>query len=280
MRTWLSLIVIAFSVVALGSGYLSGRSSVAPTQTVAAPPPVPVDAHNDAQVQFARSLHGAHSFAASEDAPVAASEEAVVSNNPASGRLGDDATVAIVIENAGPSLKLETGFLNLPVPLTFAIDPAADEALEVAAAAFDRGKTVYILLAMSPSQTQAKLQKQVAKFRAAFPPMTGIAVHFDDEYQEREASALALALRSQHLRLLDLTGVDAAAQRALRTGGISNRRRDVTIDNRDEPAYVRFMLAQAVQVARGHGTAVIVALRSPGRLMRLTRLSRTVSGTA
>ncbi|MBC5815257.1 MAG: hypothetical protein GIW97_01840, partial [Candidatus Eremiobacteraeota bacterium] len=116
MRTWLSLIVIAFSLVALGSGYLSGRSSVTPAQTVAAPPPVPVDAHNDAQVQFARSLHGAHSFAASEDAPVAASEEAVVSNSPLSGRLGDDATVA--------------------------------------AAAFDRGKTVYILLAMSPSQTQ------------------------------------------------------------------------------------------------------------------------------
>jgi len=108
MRTWLSLIVIAFSVVALGSGYLSGRSSVAPAQTGAASPPVPIDAHMVAQVGFARSLHGAHSFAASEDVQIAASEDAVVSNNPASGCLSDDASVAIVIENAGPSLQLET----------------------------------------------------------------------------------------------------------------------------------------------------------------------------
>ncbi|MFN2528204.1 MAG: divergent polysaccharide deacetylase family protein [Candidatus Baltobacteraceae bacterium] len=272
MRTWLSLIVITFSLAALGSGYLTGRSSVAPAQTVAAQAPVAIDARIAAQVQFARSLHGAHSFVASEDAPVVASEDAVVSNNPANGRLGDDARVAIVIENAGRSLKLEAGFLNLPIPLTFAIDPAADEASEVAAAAFDRGKSVYLLLAVAPSETQGNLQKELAALRSKFPSMSGVAVHFDDEYQEREAAALALALRGPHLRVLDLTGVDGAAQRALRTGGILSRRRDVTIDNHDDPAYVRFMLAQAVQVARGRGTAVIVAHPYPGSLGALGTL--------
>jgi polysaccharide deacetylase 2 family uncharacterized protein YibQ len=271
MRTWLSVAVIVFSLAALVGGYIGGRSSVTAQTTPSLPSPV--DARSvSAPLQFARSLHGMHSFAAADEAPPPSDEEAVVSNDPGTGTLGDNATVAIVIENAGPSLKLESGFLNMPVPMTFAVDPAADEASEVAAAAFDRGKTVYILLEMSPSQTKALLQKRIAHFRSVFPAMSGVAVHFDQEYEEREATVLAQALRDEHLHVLDLTGLEPAAERVLHTGGIVSRRRDVTIDNRDEAAYVGFMLAQAVQVARGRGTAVIVAHPYPGSLDALSTL--------
>ena len=272
MRTWLSLAVIAFSVVALAGGYLSGRSSVTPTQTASPPLPMAIDAQVAAQVRFARSLHGAHSLAASEDVPPIAGEDAVVSNAPGTGRLSDNATVAIVIEGAGPSLKLEDGFLNLPVPMTLVMDPAADEASEVAAAAFARGKGVYVALPLAPLQTSRSLQMLIAKYLKTFPSMSGVAVHFDDGYEDREAAVLALALRDEHLRLLDLTGTGSAAQRELRTAGIEGRRRDVTIDNRDDPAYVNFMLAQAIQVARGRGTAVIVAHPYPGSLVALSAL--------
>lgn len=272
MRTWLSLVVIAFSLAALAGGYFSGRSSVTAAQVIPALP-VPIDEHGlSAPLQFARSLHGMHSLSAADETPPPSDEQAVVSNDPGTGRLGDNATVAIVIENAGPSLKLESGFLNMPVPVTFAIDPAADEASEVAAAAFDRSKPVYILLTMSPAQTTAMLKKKIAKFVSAFPSMSGIAVRFDDQYEKREATVVAQALRDGHLHLLDLTGLEPAAERVLRTGGIMCRRRDVTIDNRDEAAYVGFMLAQAVQVARGRGTAVIVAHPYPGSLDALETL--------
>ena len=272
MRTWLSLLVIVFSVLALGAGYISGRSSMAPARSLLHPLVPMADVPMPAPAVFARSLHGAHSFNEADAATLESADAAVVANTPGTGTLADDASVALVIEDAGPSLKLEAGFLNFSVPLTLAIDPAADEAVAVAAAAYERGKTVYVELLLSAGVDGDALKIRIDKLRRAIPSMSGVAVRFSDENQVHQAAVLGQVLRSENLRVLDLTGIDRDAQRKLTSAGISNRRRDITIDNREESGYVRFMLAQAIQVARGRGMAVIVAHPNPESYAALSSL--------
>ncbi|MDP9017223.1 MAG: hypothetical protein M3N19_02745, partial [Candidatus Eremiobacteraeota bacterium] len=179
MRVTLSLIVIVFSTVVLAAGYLSGRSSVTPSRISNAHLAAPVEARMPAPVAFARTLHGAHSFT-TDDLQPGIDEQAVVSNQASAGRgrLSETATIALVIMNAGRSLKLESGFIDLPVPVTILIDPQADEAKEVAAAAHAEGKIVYAELAIAPGEDLKRLKAAIESVRAALPSIAGLAVHF------------------------------------------------------------------------------------------------------
>lgn len=267
MRTWISLLVIGFSIVALGSGYLSGSTSMAPASTLRRLSPAsPADFRTPAPPPLARSLHGAHSFDAGAGALPAFDEDAVLAGSPRSGNLADDAAVALVIEHAGRSLQIESGFLELPVPVTVAIDPKADDAKAVAAYAAERGKTVYAEVNLTGAADAGSLRKRIADLRAALPALSGLAVRFREEDQPHQAAVLAQALRTENLSVLDITGVGNAARHRLRAAHIRSRRRDVTIDERDDPPYVAFMLAQAVGIARERGTAVIVTHPYPGSL--------------
>ena len=268
MRTTLSLIVILFSLGAIAGGYWSGRSSVAPAPA-ALPPPQNVAM--PAPAVFERTLHGAHSFDPADDAP-RVTEDAVVANDPASGSLSDAANITLVIGGTGRSLKLEQPFLDLPVPLAVIVDPQADDAQAVAAAAFERGKTVYVRLPESAQESGASLRKAVDEDRRNFPGLSGIAVHFGAVDANQQARSLAAVLRGGGLAVLDETGAGPLARAVLSKAGIHVRRRDVTIDNRDEGAYVKFMLAQAVQVARGRGSAVVVAHPYPQSFAALSAL--------
>ena len=269
MRTTLSLIVILFSLGAIGAGYWSGRSSMPPPPAAALPPPENVAM--PAPGAFERTLHGAHSLDPNDDTP-RVTEDAVVANDPATGSLSDAANITLVIAGTGRSLKLEQPFLDLPVPLAVIVDPQADDAQAVAAAAFERGKTVYVRLPESAQDNGAELRKAVDDDRRTFAGLSGIAVHFDAPDANGQARALAAVLRGTGLAVLDETGAGPLARAVLSKAGLHVRRRDVTIDNRDEGAYVKFMLAQAVQVARGRGSAVIVAHPYPESLAALSAL--------
>lgn len=269
MRTTLSLIVILFSLGAIAAGYWSGRSSVVPPPAAALPPPQNVAM--PAPGAFERSLHGAHSLDPNDDAP-RVREDAVVANDPSTGTLSDTANITLVIGGTGRSLKLEQPFLDLPVPLAVVVDPQADDAQAVAAAAFERGKTVYIRLPESALDSGAALRKALDDDRRAFPGLSGIAVHFDAVDADVQARALAATLHGTGLAVLDQTGAGPLARAVLSKAGVHVRRRDVTIDNREEGAYVKFMLAQAVQVARGRGSAVVVAHPYPQTLAVLSAL--------
>lgn len=271
MRTTLSLIAIVFSIVAIGAGYWSGRSTVAPPHAAFALP-VPQNVAMPAPAPFARTLHGPHSLDLTEGTSVIGGENAVVANDPAAGSLSEDANIALIIAGTGRSLKIESPFLDLPVPLTVIVDPEADDAQAVAAAAFDRGKTVYIRLPLSAQTGAPALRSALDRYHRVFPAFSGIAVRFDPEDATEEARLLAGALRGSSIGVLDLSGAGPRARGLLLRAHVHVRRRDVTIDNRDDAGYVRFMLAQAVQVARGRGGAVVVAHPYPQSFVALSRL--------
>lgn len=271
MRTTLSIIVIVLSLATIGAGYFNGRSSVLParsavvlpaSQNVAMPAPAP----------FARSLHGAHSLDLSDELPRSPEEDAVVANDPSTASLSESANIALIIAGAGRSLKLESPFLDLPVPLTVVVDPDADDAQAVAAAAFDRGKTVYVRLPEAAQASAPAMKSALDRYHRRFPAFSGIAVSFDPQDAEAQARLLARTLRGTSLAVLDLTGAGPRARGVLSKANVSVRRRDVTIDKRDDAAYVRFMLAQAVQVARGRGGAVVVAHPYPQSFAAVSRL--------
>lgn len=272
MRTTVSLIVIVFSIVAIGAGYLSGRSTAVPSRAVAIAA-APQSVAMPAPAAFERSLRGAHSLDAA-DAPLPAIEEedAVVANDPATGSLSDNAQVSLVLAGAGRSLKLEAGFLDLPVPLAVIVDPDADDVQAVGAAVFERGKSLYMRVPSNALRTVAVLGAALDGYRKAFPSLSGVAVHFDPDEAAAQARVVAAALRGRALGVLDLSGAGPTARAVLTNAGIHVRRRDVTIDNRDEGPYVKFMLAQAVQVARGRGNAVIVAHPNPESLAAVSAL--------
>lgn len=243
---------------------------MAPAREISAPRIV--DLRAPVAVTFARSLRGAHSFVSGDDAASGPEEDAVVTSAQATGTLRDDASIALVVEHAGRSLKLEAGFLSLPVPLTVAIDPNDDDSVGVATAAHDNGKNIYAEFAMSKLLSSAQIRRAVARLRAQVPFMSGIAVQFGDDGQAAQLAALVPVLRDEHLKLLDLSGLDGPAQRAAATAEIGVRRRDLTVDNRDEPAYVNFMLDQAVALARGRGSVVVVLHPHPQSLRALAGL--------
>lgn len=245
MRHAFWLVVIAFSLTALSGGFLSGRAAVPhfPSATSAPSPSGTV------AIDPMGGVAQTDELAADEFAE----DEAVALDGPG-GTARDDATLAIVLIDAGHSQALESPFLSLNVPVTVVIDPDSPAAPAVAKAAIARGDSVYAQ-AHDPLSDAA-----VKRLHSRFPHIAGVAVRMRDSGLERDT---ARALRGAHLALLDEYGENDAARKMAAVNGVRYAARSITIDDHAEGTYVAYMLRQAVHLARGR-TAVVMARPFPG----------------
>ena len=275
MRTWLSVVVIGFSLLALGAGYLNGSGTAAPARNVQSHTLPEVSDRIVEPVDFPRSLHGAHSFDAGEASSDALDGDPVLSDAHASSDLSREAPLTLVLAHAGESLQLESGFIELPVPMTVCVNPSGASARDVADLARQNGKTVYAELLPPPGgYTEKNVREAVASAHSTLGAFSGIAARFSDDERDDgiEFAAFARGLRGQPHAVFFIDGENETLREAARKFGFTERGRDIAIDRREEPAYVDFMLTQAVGIARARGYAAMMARPHPESLAALQRL--------
>jgi len=247
------LIVIAFAVSALSGGYLSGRAAVprfpaaAPSFT---PPPL-------AGVQISGAAVQTDELAGDDFA-----RDAAVAAESAGGDVSQDAKIAVAIVDAGHSPVLESPFLSLGVPVTLVIDPSAPAARKMLHLAVESGQHAYV-------QAQLPLTSaQIESLHAAFPGASGLAARLDGGAADKGALA---RLRALDWGVLDEYGEEPATARTFAGGRVRFTARSITIDDHVQPAYVAYMLKQAVHIARGR-TAVVLGRPFPGTLRAFREL--------
>jgi polysaccharide deacetylase 2 family uncharacterized protein YibQ len=250
---WLWLLVICFALGAIAGGVLSG-ATIAPLR----PSPLSI-----VDVPAANALPDGD-----ETAEDAFSDDDVDTVPQIDSRIDGEAHIAFVLVSAGHSLALESPFLQLSFPLTVVIDPHASEAHDIAALAQSQDKAVYVQLTDDDAsgETLRAIQK-------AFPDIRGIAGRFARGSALRaNAAALAKAAARAHLGVFDEVADDAQMRKTFAYAGASYAGRSFTVDNHLAPAYVGFMLDQAVRVARA-GRVVVMARPLPATLAAARRLA-------
>jgi len=250
---WVWLLVICFALGAIAGGVVSGAK-------MATPPASPLSI---VDIPAANALHEGD-----ETAEDAFSDDDVDTVPQIDSRIDGEAHIALVLVSAGHSLALESPFLQLPFPLTVVIDPHAVEAHDVAALAESQDKPVYVQLSDDDATGET-----LGAIRKAFPGIRGIAGRFVRGSALRaNAAVLAKAAARAHFGVFDEVADDAQMRRTFARAGVSYAGRSFTVDNHLAPAYVGFMLDQAVRIARAR-RVVVMARPLPATLAAARRLA-------
>lgn len=249
-----SFVIIVFALCALVGGYFSGSAAV-PRISLQFPSPNPVSSTAPIDVRPIRGLDVPQTDETAIDD--FASDPAVVSG-AAGGDIQQDAHLAVVLVTCGHSLALESPFLSLDIPLTLVIDPDAPAAHAIAEAAAAAGKRVFVQV-----HTPVTREATIA-LRAGFAHVAGVAARLQD-VPPRD---VLRSLREQQLAVFDEFGDVSTVRKAMHAAGIAYVPRTITVDDHLQPAYVQFMIEQAVDLGRG-ARAVIMARPLPGTLRAL-----------
>jgi len=242
--------ILSGSVVAIGAGFLGGRSVgqralTPPRPRGAAPAPAAI-----APRDLVRALRGAGSFDPGSDDPdpygdadlaVAARPNGWAPRDPDAMR----PRIALVVVDADRDATALQPFLAAQIPLAVLVAP--DDANDTLRLVGEAGKTALVACAHADPASVASLRRAGA---------AGIACSTDN---------LARA------RLDDLESDDDALYRAARAAHRPVLTRDVVVDARDEPAYVDFLFDQGLAIARRTGVATIALHARASSLRALER---------
>jgi uncharacterized protein len=205
---------------------------------------------------------------------------------PAPGR----PRVAIVIDDLGDSGDQVRPFLDVALPLSFAVLPTAADAPGVARGLSQLGRDVLAHVPMEPDEAEAmarggfltvsmSAEAIAAGTRAALdrvPGAVGANNHMGSRFT-RSANALAPfleVLKARGLFFLDSrTTPDTVAEEAAAARGVPALRRAVFLDNDPSPAAVEAQLAGLQAVAKVRGCAVAIGHGLPATAAALARFA-------
>lgn len=172
--------------------------------------------------------------------------------------------LTIVLEGVGaPDAPIGDIFL-LPGPLTLVIDPAAEDAADLAADARDAGFEAMFAVTSNTSSAAALFEGD--------PPLIGAATLGGDLTESPQLTALAAALAERGMGLLDLTAAGGgAAYRMARSSSLPAAPLGRRFDEVKNSAAVYQALERAAFDARRAGAFVVVARPDPAVLTGLRR---------
>jgi len=158
----------------------------------------------------------------------------------------------VVVGLCGYSIAAESGFLRTNLPLAFDLDPNAPEAASFAHLVRDAHQVLLVHLDAPLNHAQlAAVRKRIGAFDGVASRVAGV-----DH-----------ALRGTKLLFFDENGERDRAQPMY---GVGIVQRDVTVDNRSDPGYVRFMLGVAAGRSRRFGATVVLMRPTPNSLFALS----------
>lgn len=185
--------------------------------------------------------------------------------------------VAIIIDDFGYSLNPNVkGFIELDYPLTLAILPKLSHSMDIALLAEMAEKEVILHLPMEPyGYPQAgknpgegaifcnlppeKIRERVRENLKDLPQAVGLNIHMGSRASE-ETGVMSIVLdevKKDGLYFVDsLTTKNSVGLKLAKEKGIRAARRDIFLDNKDDPAYINSQLDKLIREAKKEGSAI------------------------
>jgi hypothetical protein len=204
------------------------------------------------------------------------------------------AALAIVIDDMGQSVREGMFLADLNVPVTFSILPYNPRAGEVADLAHRRGLEVLIHLPMEPrgypetadpgpgalftSMNSQTIRTLVTRALKRVPHASGANNHMGSRFTESGPGmdAVLAELAGHHLFFLDsVTTPHSRGKRASQRAHVPYIRRNIFLDNVQDPQAIIFQLKKAETLARRNGAAVAIGHPYPETLQALRQWSRS-----
>jgi len=185
-----------------------------------------------------------------------------------------EARLAVVIDDVGYNLKELESFLQLPLPLAFAVLPRLEHSREAARLIREAGKTLLLHCPMEPmngedpgpgtlftAQSPQEMEKVLEEDLAEVPGAVGVNNHMGSRLTaDRSAMRTVLSvLKRKGLFFLDSrTTPDSVAMEIARELGVTAFSRDAFLDNERSRQYIEQAFANGLALARQQGGAVLI----------------------
>ncbi len=182
--------------------------------------------------------------------------------------------VALVIDDLGYDMPLAEAFLDLDVPLTLAVLPFSPHQREVVAAAQRHGQSVMLHLPMEPEEypridpgpgallTQMSADELISQLRRdleEIPEAVGVNNHMGSRLTQESAqlNQIFSVLKARGLFFIDSrTTPRSIGYQSARLLKVPFAQRDVFLDHRQDPAFVRRQIRELMRCAEKNGQAV------------------------
>ena len=185
--------------------------------------------------------------------------------------------VAIVIDDLGYDGKLAKRFLKLEGPLSFSVLPHGTFSKSIARRIHDAGQELLLHLPMEPAgypevnpgvgallveMTDVELVQTLRKNLDAFPYVKGVNNHMGSKFceYERKLRPIMLELNTRGLFFLDSrTTSKTKAYTVAQELHVPSAKRNVFLDNIQNPRAIRAQLNRLTELARLRGGAIGIA---------------------
>jgi hypothetical protein len=181
--------------------------------------------------------------------------------------------IAIIIDDIGYSSSQAKRFLDLGVPVTFAILPKLEKSLDLACEIHARGHEIMLHQPMEPQDSHLnpgpgaifvgyrseRIKDVVQENIAAIPYASGVNNHMGSRLTEcqREMQAVLNVVEKHDLFFVDsLTSTQSVAYREASKRQLPSARRNVFLDHYRGEDQILYQLLQLEIHARSHGSAV------------------------
>lgn len=199
------------------------------------------------------------------------------------------ARLAIIIDDVGNDYEAARQILELPLQVTVSILPRLGYSTRVAEQAHRQGREVMLHQpmesvhhkalgpgALTLHDTRADIDAELTANLRSVPYVSGINNHMGSLLTRNPDSMrwLMTAIKQRgDLYFVDSrTDVRTRAEEIARDNGLTTSRRDVFIDNVNEPEAIREQLARALQLAKTRGSAIAIGHPYPQTLAVLHEL--------
>jgi len=181
---------------------------------------------------------------------------------------------AIIIDDLGNNWEMDRRFVESDLPLTLAVLPRCAFSERVAEAAGKAGKPVILHLPMEPlsggnpgpgkitaSMNSLEVQSTVEDDLKSVPGVEGISNHQGSKATAVAAVAAAVVeiAEKKHLYIIDsLTSPDSVFSKTAHQMQVKTTSRQVFLDNKDDPEYIKGQLRELIRLATEKGEALAI----------------------
>ena len=190
--------------------------------------------------------------------------------------LADDLPrIAIVMDDLGPNRKTAELVLNLNAPLTLSILPHEKHSAWIAKEGHRLGHDIIAHIPMEAITPQnlgkgalktGMSSKDIARTLAgdisSIPHLSGVSSHMGSAFtkDERAIRAVIMELKKHRLFFLDsFTTAESKGYRLAKEEGLAALRRNVFLDNKDDPGEIEVQWKRLLKISREKGYAIALA---------------------
>ena len=195
--------------------------------------------------------------------------------------------LAVVIDDMGQDIGKLNDILNIGAPITIAVLPHLKHSTQTANDARAKGLDVLLHLPMEPqlpekndpgkgalwtAMTPAEIRAQIDKDFSSVPNAIGVNNHMGSKFTEDQQlmAEVMVIMKKKNLFFLDSkTTSKSVAANTARKAGVDNIDRNVFLDNIREVPAIKKRIAEAIMVAKRHGSAVAIGHPYPETITAL-----------